>query len=107
MALTGDGRGRGGPSPPEAPGRSPKTITTPLKYPPETEDISNSSTNSKRKAIQSNTYLPGLTKHQEAKAMFKIQTLNKISDIIYTQLSADNYTVSNEEPVPEGLTNMG
>ena len=35
--------------------------------------------------------------------MFKIQTLNKISDIIYTQLSAEKYTVSNEEPVPEGI----
>ena len=35
--------------------------------------------------------------------MFKIQTLNKISDIIYTQLSAEKYTVSSEEPVPEGI----
>ena len=35
--------------------------------------------------------------------MFKIQTLNKISDIIYTQLSAEKYTVSNEEPVPDGV----
>ena len=35
--------------------------------------------------------------------MFKIQTLNAISDIIYTQLSADQYTVSKEEPVPDGI----
>lgn len=35
--------------------------------------------------------------------MYKIQTLNAISDIIYTQLSADNYTVAKEEPVPDGI----
>ena len=35
--------------------------------------------------------------------MFKIQTLNAISDIIYTQLSADEYTVSKAEPVPDGV----
>jgi len=35
--------------------------------------------------------------------MFKIQTLNAISDIIYTQLSAEKYTVSKEEPVPDGI----
>ncbi len=35
--------------------------------------------------------------------MFKIQTLNAISDIIYTQLSADKYTVAKEEPVPDGI----
>ncbi len=35
--------------------------------------------------------------------MFKIQTLNAISDIIYTQLSAENYTVAKEEPVPDGI----
>lgn len=35
--------------------------------------------------------------------MFKIQALNKISDIIHTQLSADHYTVTAEEPVPEGI----
>ncbi len=35
--------------------------------------------------------------------MFKIQTLNAISDIIYTQLSADQYTVSKEEPIPDGI----
>ena len=35
--------------------------------------------------------------------MYKIQTLNAISDIIYTQLSAEKYTVSSEEPVPEGI----
>ena len=29
--------------------------------------------------------------------MYKIQTLNAISDIIYTQLSADSYTVAKEE----------
>ena len=35
--------------------------------------------------------------------MFKIQTLNAISDIIYTQLSADQYMVSKDEPTPEGI----
>ncbi|MGN0794983.1 MAG: 3-phosphoglycerate dehydrogenase family protein [Aristaeellaceae bacterium] len=35
--------------------------------------------------------------------MYKIQTLNAISDIIYTQLSAEKYTVSKEEPVPDGI----
>ncbi len=35
--------------------------------------------------------------------MYKIQTLNAISDIIYTQLSADDYTVAKEEPVPDGI----
>ena len=35
--------------------------------------------------------------------MFKIQTLNAISDIIYTQLSADQYTITKDEPVPDGV----
>ncbi len=35
--------------------------------------------------------------------MYKIQTLNAISDIIYTQLPTDQYTVSKEEPVPDGV----
>ncbi len=35
--------------------------------------------------------------------MFKIQTLNAISNIIHTQLSADQYTVSKEEPVPDAI----
>ncbi len=35
--------------------------------------------------------------------MYKIQTLNAISDIIYTQLSADQYLVAKEEPVPDGI----
>ena len=35
--------------------------------------------------------------------MFKIQTLNAISDIIHTELSADMYTVAKEEPVPDGI----
>ena len=35
--------------------------------------------------------------------MFKIQTLNAISDIIHTQLSADQFMVSKEEPVPDGI----
>ena len=35
--------------------------------------------------------------------MYKIQTLNAISDIIYTQLSADAYTVTKDEPVPDGI----
>ncbi len=35
--------------------------------------------------------------------MYKIQTLNAISDIIYTQLSADKYLVAKEEPIPDGI----
>ncbi len=35
--------------------------------------------------------------------MFKIQTLNAISNIIHTQLSADLYTISKEEPVPDAI----
>ena len=35
--------------------------------------------------------------------MFKIQTLNAISDMIYTQLSRDHYTISKDEPVPDGV----
>ncbi len=35
--------------------------------------------------------------------MYKIQTLNAISDIIHTQLSADRYTVSKDEPVPDEI----
>ena len=35
--------------------------------------------------------------------MFKIQTLNAISDIIYTQLPTENYIVAKEEPVPDGI----
>ncbi|MCQ2458399.1 MAG: 3-phosphoglycerate dehydrogenase family protein [Clostridia bacterium] len=35
--------------------------------------------------------------------MYKIKTLNAISDIIYSQLSADAYTVSKDEPVPDGI----
>ncbi len=35
--------------------------------------------------------------------MYKIKTLNAISDIIHTQLSADTYTVSKDEPVPDAI----
>ena len=35
--------------------------------------------------------------------MFKIQTLNSISDIIHQHLSADNYLIATEEPVPDGI----
>ena len=35
--------------------------------------------------------------------MFKIQTLNNISPIIHESLSADMYTVSNEEPTPDAI----
>ncbi len=35
--------------------------------------------------------------------MFKIQTLNEISDIIHSQLSADQYTVTKDEPVPDAV----
>jgi len=35
--------------------------------------------------------------------MYKIQTLNAISEIIHTQLSAEMYTVSKDEPVPDAI----
>ncbi|MEG0740890.1 MAG: 3-phosphoglycerate dehydrogenase family protein [Clostridia bacterium] len=35
--------------------------------------------------------------------MFKIQTLNAISDVIHQHLSAENYLIAKEEPVPEGI----
>ncbi len=35
--------------------------------------------------------------------MYKIQTLNEISDIIHSQLSADQYTVTRDEPVPDAI----
>ncbi|MEG2719468.1 MAG: 3-phosphoglycerate dehydrogenase, partial [Clostridia bacterium] len=35
--------------------------------------------------------------------MFKIQTLNSISNIIHSQLTAEKYLIANEEPVPEGI----
>ncbi|MBE5815507.1 MAG: ACT domain-containing protein [Clostridiales bacterium] len=35
--------------------------------------------------------------------MFKIQTLNAISDIIHQHLAADNYVISADEPAPEGI----
>ncbi len=35
--------------------------------------------------------------------MFKIQTLNAISDIIHQQLSAERYLIAKEEPVPDGI----
>jgi len=35
--------------------------------------------------------------------MYKIQTLNAISDIIHEHLSAENYLVAKEEPVPDGI----
>ncbi len=35
--------------------------------------------------------------------MYKIQTLNEISDIIHSQLSADEYTVTKDEPVPDAI----
>ena len=34
--------------------------------------------------------------------MYKIQTLNAISDVIHEELSAENYLIGKEEPVPEG-----
>ena len=34
--------------------------------------------------------------------MFKIKTLNAISDVIHEELSAEQYVISPEEPVPEG-----
>lgn len=35
--------------------------------------------------------------------MYKIQTLNAISDIIHQHLSAENYLIAKEEPVPDGI----
>ena len=35
--------------------------------------------------------------------MYKIQTLNAISDIIHEYLGADNYLIAKEEPVPDGI----
>ena len=35
--------------------------------------------------------------------MYKIQTLNNISPVIYEVLSADTYTVSSEEPTPDAI----
>ena len=35
--------------------------------------------------------------------MFKIQTLNAISDIIHAHLSAEQYLIAKEEPVPDGI----
>ena len=35
--------------------------------------------------------------------MYKIQTLNAISDAIHEELSAENYLIGKEEPVPEGI----
>ena len=35
--------------------------------------------------------------------MYKIQTLNAISDIIHEELSADMYTIASEEPTPDGI----
>ena len=35
--------------------------------------------------------------------MFKIQTLNAISEVIHQHLGADNYTIANDEPAPEGI----
>ncbi|MDD5897125.1 MAG: 3-phosphoglycerate dehydrogenase family protein [Clostridia bacterium] len=35
--------------------------------------------------------------------MYKIQTLNQISQIIHNRLDADHYLISAEEPVPDGI----
>ena len=35
--------------------------------------------------------------------MFKIQTLNAISDIIHAELSADMYAIAKDEPTPDGI----
>ncbi len=35
--------------------------------------------------------------------MFKIKTLNEISDVIHSKLSADKYLIGREEPVPDGV----
>ena len=35
--------------------------------------------------------------------MYKIQTLNEISDVIHQHLSAEQYLIAKEEPVPDGI----
>ena len=35
--------------------------------------------------------------------MYKIQTLNAISDVIHNYLGADNYLIAKDEPVPDGI----
>ncbi len=35
--------------------------------------------------------------------MYKIQTLNEISDVIHKYLSAEKYLIAKEEPVPDGI----
>ncbi len=35
--------------------------------------------------------------------MYKIQTLNAISEVIHQHLSAEKYTISNDEPTPDGI----
>ena len=35
--------------------------------------------------------------------MYKVRTLNAISDIIHRYLSAENYLIAKEEPVPDGI----
>lgn len=35
--------------------------------------------------------------------MYKIQTLNAISDVIHQHLSADKYLIAREEPIPDGV----
>ncbi len=35
--------------------------------------------------------------------MYKIQTLNAISDVIHEYLGADNYLIAKDEPVPDGI----
>lgn len=35
--------------------------------------------------------------------MFKIRTLNEISNVIHTKLGADNYLIGREEPVPDAV----
>lgn len=35
--------------------------------------------------------------------MYKIQTLNNISDVIHKQLTAEKYLISSDEPIPDGV----
>ena len=35
--------------------------------------------------------------------MYKIQTLNEISDVVHQHLSAEKYLIAKEEPVPDGI----
>ena len=105
MALTGDGRGRGGPSPSETSGPQPENLHAPFAespIPPKQLTQPQRSHRSSTTVLRHGSRTAPLSARRPF-PMYKIQTLNAISDIIYTQLSADTYTVAKEEPVPDGI----